>query len=240
MQNYNTQSRRQGQALALDPDSVATPSAKAVQPPPVSPLVQVTPPGGEAAGTPVEISESGNASVQPSFGPNGLCLPQPYPTAKANAANERYGRMIRNSFTGRESALTAMMTYLYQSMRFGECAEDLRETLWAISVCKMYHMRLLGELLISLGGDPKFFYCSPPNAASGSWWAAQPNIVTYSKNLGDALKAGISAEKAVIEEHNNIINYVDDEGLRALLKRIVLDEEYHLKIVTELHKRFCS
>ncbi len=242
MQNCNFQSCRQGAALPLDPDSVITPSAgTAQQQPAVSPLVQATPPGGETAVAPALSSENGSPPPgQQPCGSNGLCLPQPYPNAAANAENERYARIIRNSFAGRESALTAMMTYLYQSIRFGDCADDLRETLWGISMCKMYHMRLLGELLLSLGGEPKYFYCTPPNANSGTWWSAQPAVMTYSKNLGDALRAAIEAEKAGIEEHKSTINYVDDQGVCTLLKRIVLDEEYHLKILTELYKRFCS
>lgn len=240
MQNCHFQSCRQGAALPLDPDSVMIPSAQTPPQPAVSPLVQVTPPGGEAVVVPVPLSENSGPPTQPACEANGLCLPQSYPDAKANAENERYARIIRNSFAGRESALTAMMTYLYQAIRFGDCADDLRETLWGISVCKMYHMRLLGELLMSLGGDPKYFYCAPPNASSGTWWSAQPAIITYSKNLGDALKSSIEAEKACIEEHQSALNYVDDEGVCALLKRIVLDEEYHLKILSELHKRFCS
>ncbi|HWP50953.1 MAG TPA: ferritin-like domain-containing protein [Clostridia bacterium] len=239
MQNCDYKCCRQGATLPLDPDSVITPQAEMVQQP-NSPLVQMTPSGSEAAVATDQSSQSNSGPDQPSCGPTGLCLPQPYPVAKANAENERYARIIRNSFAGCESTLTAMMTYLYQSMRFGDCADDLREMLAAIAQCKMYHLKLLGELLLSLGGDPKYFYCTPPNFNSGSWWAAQPTIVTYSKILGDALTADIAAEKASIEEHNSTINYVDDEGIRALLKRIVLDEEYHLKILTELHKRFCS
>ncbi len=240
MQNCNFQTCRQGAALPLDPDSVMIASAQTPQQPAVSPLVQATPPGNETVVIPVPLSESSPPPTQPACEANGLCLSQPYPEATANAENERYARIIRNSFAGRESALTGMMTYLYQAIRFGDCADDLRETLWGISVCKMYHMRLFGELLLSLGGDPKYFYCAPPNASSGTWWSAQPPVMTYCQNLGDALKSSIEAEKACIEEHRSVINYVDDAGICALLKRIVLDEEYHLKILTELHKRFCS
>ncbi len=240
MQNCNFQSCRQGAALPLDPDSIMTPqSNETVEKPPLSPLLQVTPPGGEAAEAAASAIENGGTPGQSPY-VNGLCLPLPYPQAKASAENDRYARIIRNSFAGRESALTAMMTYLYQAIRFGECGDDLREMLIAIAQCKMRHLRLLGELLMSLGGDPKYFYRSSPNANSGSWWTAQPAIVTYSKILGDALKADIEAEKAAVEEHKSIINYMDDEGVRALLKRIVMDEEFHLKIFTELHKRYCS
>ena len=240
MPNCNFQTCRQGAALPLDPDSQITPKTETTQNPPLSPLLQATPPGGDSAVAPAQSGENGSEPEQPLCGSNGLCLTEPYPPAKANAENERYARIIRNSFAGCESALTAMMTYLYQSIRFGDCADDLREMLAAIALCKMYHLRLLGELLVSLGSDPKYFYCMPPNANSGTWWTAQPTMVTYSKILGDALKADIEAEKASIEEHKNAINYVDDEGIRALLMRIVMDEEYHLKIFTELYKRFCS
>lgn len=240
MQNCNFQSCRQGAALPLDPDSVMVPSAEMAQQPAVSPLVQVTPPGGEAVVSPASGGEERAPLAPQPCGSNGLCLPQPYPKAAADTPNERYARIIRNSFSGRESALTAMMTYLYQAIRFGDCAQELGETLWGISMCKMYHMRLFGELLLSLGGEPKYFYVMPPNSNSGSWWSAQPAIVSYSKNLGDALKCSIEAEKACIDEHKSIANYVDDPGVCALLKRIILDEEYHLALLTELYKRFCS
>lgn len=239
MQNCNFQSCRQKTALPLDPDSQIIPQTNPMPNPPLSPLLQAVPPGGEVAA----LAQNGESSTPELSlcGPNGLCLPQPYPTAKANAENERYARIIRNSFAGRESALTAMMTYLYQSICFSECADDLRETLAAIALCKMFHLRLLGELLVSLGSNSKYyFYSMPPNANSGTWWSSYPANITYAKILGDALKADIEAEKASIDEHKSTIDYVDDEGIRALLKRIVMDEEYHLKIFTELYKRFCS
>lgn len=240
MQNCNFQYCRQGAALPLDPDSVITPqNNETVEKPLLSPLLQATPPGGDTAEI-APLIEIEGVPAQPPCGVNGLCLPLPYPEAKASAENDGYARIIRNSFAGRESALTAMMTYLYQGIRFGECGEDLREMLLAIARCKMHHLQLLGDLLFSLGGEPKYFYRFPPNANSGSWWTAQPAIVTYSRILGDALNADIEAEKVAIDEHKSTINYIDDEGVRALLKRLVLDEEYHLKIVTELHKRYCS
>ena len=240
MQNWNRQGCGQGAALPLDPDSVILSPAEATQPPTVSLLVQVTPPGDETVAAPAPVGEN---AIEPEPTPcqtHGLCLPQPYPSAVADAQNERYARIIRNSYSGRESALTAMMTYLYQAIRLGGFNEDLRETLWGISVCKMYHMRLFGELLLSLGSDPKYFYHMPQNARAGTWWSAQAGIVNYAKNLGDALKSAIETEKDGIDEHKSAINYIDDPGVCALLKRIVLDEEYHLALLTELYQRFCS
>ena len=170
----------------------------------------------------------------------GLCLSDPYPTARAVAPNDRYGRMIRSSYSGRESALSCMMNLLYHALRFSECSEDVKTTLFDIAICKLHHLKLLGELLCTLGGDPKFFYFTAPTGNTTSWWAANPATLTYAKNLGEALKADIAAEKNAIEEHYNAINYIDDNGVTTLLKRIVQDEEFHLKILTELYQRFCS
>ncbi|MFV0497321.1 MAG: hypothetical protein ACK5L0_03995 [Candidatus Fimivivens sp.] len=240
MQNCNFQSRQQEKNLPLDPDSRIPTHAEPVQNTPYASFVQTTSMEENVAVSSARSSENGGIPERPLCNPNGLCLPQPYPAAKANAENERYACIIRNGFAGRESVLTAMMTYLYQSIYFGACDDDLREMLAAIALCKMFHLRLLGELLMSLGSNPKYFCCMPPNVSCGTWWAAQPVNVAYSKILSDALNADIELEKASIDEHKNTINYVDDEGIRTLLKRIVMDEKYHLKMLTELHKRFCS
>lgn len=220
--------QQQAMQLPLDPDSIM-------------PQMEITP-SKTPSMPPLSPSPTYTDYIQPECAQHnqyGFCLPQPYPPARAYAENERYARIIRNSFAGKESALTAMLTCIYHSIRFAECAADLQDILIDIAICKMHHLKLLGELLISLGSDPRFFCCLPPNANPGGWWSAQPSTVAYSKNLGEALHANIEAEKATLEEYHNAINYIDDDGICTLLKRIVLDKEYHLKIFTELYKRFC-
>lgn len=164
----------------------------------------------------------------------------PYPPAVACAPNEKYANLIRSSFSGKDSELTAIMSYSYQAFKFADCAPEAAKVFSEIAVYEMHHFTLLGKLLISLGGDPKFFCCLPPNANPGGWWVAHPSVIKYCDNLGQALKNNIAGEKAAIAEYKSIIGYVDDDGIRAVLKRIVLDEEEHLQALECLYSRFCS
>lgn len=135
--------------LPLDPDSIMPRMEEAPTMPPIMPpLPQPPNPTPPECGCNCEsVHNKGH----------GLCLSEPYPPAKARAENERYARIIRNSFAGRDSVLTAVLTCFYHSMRFEECAADLQKAFLGIAICKMHHLKLLGELLISLGSDPRFF-----------------------------------------------------------------------------------
>ena len=76
----------------------------------------------------------------------------------------------------------------------------------------------------------KTAYVSLPDASQ---------ISLFEKDL-QPLKNNIAGEKAAIAEYKSIIGYVDDDGIRAVLKRIVLDEEEHLQALECLYSRFCS
>ena len=225
-------------------DSGFSPSANALSPPLFEPLTQAlqspTPPATPSVPPKTPPAAPPVTTPVPGCACHGLCLTEPYPVARSSSPNDRYGRIIRNSYSGRESELTGMLNLLYHALRFSECAEDVKTILLEIAACKLFHLSLLGELLSSLGGDPKFFYFLSQTGNATSWWAANPTTLTYAKNLGEALKADIDAEKAAIDAHYSAINYIDDSDVTNLLKRIVRDEEYHLKILTELYQRFCS
>lgn len=170
----------------------------------------------------------------------GACQPLPYPRPEAKEKNEHYAKLIRSSFCGGNSELTAVMAYFYHSLRFCECSKELSDALLGISRCEMIHLSLLGRLLCSLGGDPKFFCCLPPNANPGGWWSAKPSVVPYSRDLGEALLNDIKLEEGAIEEYQSAAGYIDDEHIQALINRILLDERGHLLLFKSLYQRFCS
>ena len=169
-----------------------------------------------------------------------LCVDMPYPIAKANSKNEKYAELIRGSFCGKESELTAVMNCLYHSLRFSQNCPELAKALMGIAFCEMRHLILLGRLLVSLGGDPKFFCRLPTNSNMGGWWNAQPMTLGYCDSIDAALKNGIAAEKATIAEYKSISEYVDDEGIRAVLKRMIADEQLHLETLECFYSRFCN
>lgn len=169
-----------------------------------------------------------------------LCADMPYPPAEANCQNERYAALIRGSFCGKESELTAVMSCIYHGLAFYKNCPELAKALIGIALCEMRHLILLGRLLLSLGGDPKFFCRLPTNSNMGGWWSAQPMTIGYCDSIDAALKNGIAAEKAAIAEYKSISKYADDEGIRAVLNRIIADEELHIETLECFYSRFCG
>lgn len=169
-----------------------------------------------------------------------LALDMPYPPTDGAAPNEKYAELIRGSFSGRESEMTAVMNCVYHGMRFCQSCPELSQTLIGIALCELRHFIILGKLLLALGSDPKFFCCLPTNSNAGGWWSAHPLTVNYRDSIDKALQNGIAAEKAAIAEYQSIAKYADDDCVRAVLKRITGDEELHLETLKCLYSRFCS
>lgn len=86
------------------------------------------------------------------------CPSKPYPIAAAQTKNRQYVRMIRNVYCGSGcSELNAAMQYFYHSLILRECAPQVSREILNIAICEMHHLELLGQLLCSMGSEPKFF-----------------------------------------------------------------------------------
>ena len=84
--------------------------------------------------------------------------PKSYPIAAAQTKNQQYVRMIRNAYCGSGcSELDAVMQYFYHSLILRECTPQVSREISNIAICEMHHLELLGQLLCSMGSEPKFF-----------------------------------------------------------------------------------
>ncbi|MEG2203874.1 MAG: ferritin-like domain-containing protein [Oscillospiraceae bacterium] len=169
-------------------------------------------------------------------GPHGeCCLCLPYPPARACKPCERTARIISSAYAGCLSELSAAMQYFYQSLFFAPCYPEAAKTLGCISRCEMRHIRLLGELLVSLGCPPKYRATTPQNASG--WWNASPSFVHYDTRLESALLDNLSGEMKAIEFYRRAIQQIDDDGVCLLLRRIILDEEHHIELFKAIYER---
>ena len=170
------------------------------------------------------------------------CPPKPYPIAAAQTKNRQYVRMIRNVYCGSGcSELNAAMQYFYHSLILRECAPQVSREILNIAICEMHHLELLGQLLCSMGSEPKFFAsrCSP-HGMQNVWWSAKPGGIVYAGELGPALQADVQLKTGIIENYCRITREISDPGIVQLAERILLDEEDHLRIFTALLQRFCG
>lgn len=152
----------------------------------------------------------------------------PYPEIRAERKNAHYARLLSLAYAGQDSELTAILLYSYghQVMR-GKCPEMLSGVLSAVSVVEMRHLDMLGELIVLLGGDPRF--CGP-NPRVGINTA----MLGYACEPAQILRNAIAGEEAAIRLYGDLIKNINDGCVRAVLKRIVMDEEQHLKIFKEM------
>ena len=95
----------------------------------------------------------------------------------------------------------------------------------------MKHLNILGQTIKLLGLDPMYIY--PNNIDNGfKYWNS--SYVDYNNNLIHIISSNINDEKMAINNYNEIINKIDDKYVIEILKRLVLDEEIHLKILKNI------
>lgn len=156
---------------------------------------------------------------------NKCKLDIPYPPIEVSQKDRGYAVLLLNNYAGNNSELTALTQYFYQYLITEHQYEELAETLECISIVEMHHMEMLGELIVKLDGDPQM---RTYNNCSSLYWCS--NRVNPTKDIKSFLLKNIESEKTAIKNYETRISQIDDPKIQKILKRIILDEEYHIKL----------
>lgn len=153
----------------------------------------------------------------------------PYPPVRVLCQNEQTVNLIRPLYAGAAGELTAIAQYLYQELCVDSRYPDLAALLERISIAEMRHLQLLGELIVQLGGDPQYYAKTPyrRRGNANQYWNA--SFVNYEMDARAILTENIRAEEAAMRAYQDAICAITEEGIRALLRRICMDEQMHLK-----------
>ena len=156
---------------------------------------------------------------------NSCRLNIPYPEIKVENKDIKTARILMPLYCGRNSELTAVNTYLYQSIITREKNAKTSELIECISMCEMKHYRMLAELINMLGLNPFPAILSQrrPNYWNTSYISPSTDIVKFTQD-------NINAEKNAIKEYRFAISKIKDEGIIELLERIIKDEEHHIML----------
>ncbi len=158
-----------------------------------------------------------------------------YPKVTVEKPNERYAKLLLNDYAGTVSELTAITQYIFHKIVLEKEYPDVSEALLGISIIEMEHLEMLGQLINDLGLPPQFRSCVRGRSV---WWTASERNVDYSVSVKNALLADISAEMRAIAQYERDIELIDDEQIVCLLRRIILDEQQHIDIFSELYNRY--
>lgn len=156
-------------------------------------------------------------------------LELPYPKIEVFDKNPNYADLIKKSYAGTISELTAVTQYTYQGLITKNMIGNI---LRKIAEVEMHHLEILGELIVALGENPDFSINKKDKKLN---WSSK--FICTSDSIKEMLLEDIKNEKEAIHQYRKTANLIDDENIIAILNRIILDEELHIKLLTNLYER---
>ncbi len=155
-------------------------------------------------------------------------LSAPYPELRVERQNQNYSRLLSAAYAGQDGELVAILMYLYgENVSKGRAPNALSETLACIAKTEMRHLSMLGELIFMLGGDPRYINMTKRMGINTAMLPYQTDPLRIVANA-------VAAEDKAIKLYESLYRVIDDKYIRAVIKRIIMDEEHHLKIFSEM------
>lgn len=159
---------------------------------------------------------------------------EPYPEIRVENKNQYYAEILMDDYAGFISEFSAVSQYMYHSLKSVKSIEYLSNMWRNISIVEMHHLDILGQLITLLGGKPIY---RGSFSTSCQYWNG--NFVYYGDNICNQLNADLKSEYQAIYNYENHIYMIDDKYIRENLKRIILDEQIHIKYFESAIKKFC-
>lgn len=150
---------------------------------------------------------------------------EPYPPIMVERPNKNYAMLILDDYAGLISEMTAINQYLYHDFTLNKKYPEVAKALERIALNEMRHLEVLAELVVALGEKPIYY-------STSGYWSGE--YVEYGESVLDKLIADLNSEKEAINKYQRHIALIDDKNIKAILARIILDEEVHIKIFHDL------
>ena len=90
-------------------------------------------------------------------------------------------------------------------------------------------MEIFGQLAVLLGADPRLWAF---RQGQTQYWS--PCCAGYSRELRPLLRSALQGELAAIRQYRYQAQTIRDDGITAMLGRIIEDEEMHVAVFEEL------
>ena len=156
----------------------------------------------------------------------------PYPPTQVKDKNPVYANLLSMDYCGAVSEMSAITQYINNENRLFCVNCPVSKTILGIAMAEMMHLQKLGELITLLGGSIDFV-AKRPDGKRKMWTPEYLKIPEHPKKM---LAADIESERAAINQYRSHIHMIKDAGVRAVLSRIIQDEEYHIFILQTLSK----
>ncbi|MGL5152740.1 MAG: ferritin-like domain-containing protein [Clostridium sp.] len=158
----------------------------------------------------------------------------PYPEMKVSEKNLHYAALLTEDYCSGVSELTAITQYVNHETRISGYDCNVARVILSIAMAEMTHLQILGQVIILLGGN--LTYNAVYKEGAVPW---EVSNVVYGYTPEDMLLSDIRGEKGAINQYIEHINMIDDPCVKSILKRIVMDEQYHVALLSDLLVNLC-
>lgn len=159
-----------------------------------------------------------------------IMMDLPYPPVQVREQNPMYANLLSIDYCGSVSELSAIAQYINSENRLSSQNCELAKTILGIAIAEMIHLEKLGELILLLGGEVDFV--ARQNDGRKKMWT--PQYLSLSSNVERIIAVSVESEKAAIRQYRMHMNMIKDDGVKAILARIIKDEEYHIMILQSI------
>ena len=150
----------------------------------------------------------------------------PYPPIEDLKPNPKLAYKLKEAYAGPISELSCITKYIFEHISLNSDLNEIKIVLKKIAIIEMKHLDILGTMIKKLGISPT--YTAFNSIENESYW--QSNLISYETDLIKCLKENITDEQKAINLYKQLIIDAQDEKITKVLKRIILDEENHIKI----------
>ncbi len=165
-----------------------------------------------------------------------IALELPYPEPNNLCRDLVSARALSAAYAGGHGELTSILQYAYHHFWFENSGDEkTASVLVGIAVAEMRHLDILGKTLLALGVDPVFTRFPPYKCDFYS-----SSFVNYSKTAKKMLLDDVAGELKAINDYREILSVINNEDVAAIVSRIILDEELHVKALKERLYAVCG
>lgn len=147
--------------------------------------------------------------------------------------NLTYAIWLYDAYAGKDSELSAVTTYLYQTVILDH--PDIDNLLRPIAYDELRHLETLGHILRQLGVDPRY-----GSFRKGHWVDWRSRYVDYSTDLRLILENNMKDEARDYNEYMELARKIPLPEIQTLLTQMACDEERHCRCFAEALQHFCG
>lgn len=131
-------------------------------------------------------------------------------------------RLLFPLYCGVNGCVPAAMRYSYQSSILSNDREETANALRLFSQQELFHAGLIGKVIHSLGGNPRFI-----QPARNQFWHA--GLVCYQQDPAVFLITDLRIKLNAVDELLSATSQIKSQNLRPLLERIAVESEEQVK-----------